>query len=98
MSNDPWGRLIAAPTLGMSEEEQNQLHHIELLVDIGCAQWTTPDKDVVRITNQGYDFLNAIQKRVALKENFIQLLARGIPLVNVVTKIISLANDAPPEG
>jgi len=83
--------------MGMSEEEQNRLHHTELLVDIGCAQWTNPEKDVVRITNQGYDFLNAIQKREALKVKFRQLLARGIPLVHVVTKILSLANNAPTE-
>ena len=59
MSEDNMGHLIIPMTFGMDECEQQRRHHVELLVDAGHAQWTGGKQDIARITNAGYDFLNA---------------------------------------
>ena len=56
---DKMGRLIIPMTFDMDERQQQRHHHMELLVDAGHAQWTNDDHHIARITNAGYDFLNA---------------------------------------
>lgn len=40
--------------------EQKELHHLDLLEDVGQAVWK--NDNVIRITKGGDDFLNAIDK------------------------------------
>ena len=54
MSKDESGRLHILPRF-----DQERHHHIELLVDAGHAEWLGEKRHTARITNAGYDFLNA---------------------------------------
>ncbi len=49
-------------------EAQQRHHHMELLVDAGHAQWTNDDHCMARITNAGYDFLDAIRSPASGKQ------------------------------
>ena len=40
MAAEPSGEIFALQTYGMSKEQQQRRHHIDLLADIGQAQWT----------------------------------------------------------
>ena len=58
------GRLFVP--LSDHPETQQRHHHVELLVDLGHAQWT--DRDTARITYAGYDFL---ENRDKAKNSFV---------------------------
>ena len=59
------GRIFAQRLSG--SDEANKTHHqVELLVDAGLANWTSDEETEVRITQTGYDFINAS----TLKERF----------------------------
>lgn len=58
MSKDKGRRLSSPNTLdGKNQKERDQL---EILADHGYAKWI--NEHVIRITNDGYDFLNSIDK------------------------------------
>ena len=73
----------------MSEAEQAEHHHLELLVDAGHAEWSGSrnPKDVVRITNDGYDFLNAIDNGKGTKSRFLELFNNGMPYLRAAFEI-----------
>ena len=62
MAGDDSGWIVAAAHFGMSVDEQRHHHHVELLIDAGHAEWKDP-KGVARITNAGYDFIDAVEKQ-----------------------------------
>ena len=81
MSKDPMGRLVIPMMMGMSDREQEHYHHVELLVDAGHAEWTGSERSVARITNAGYDFLNATSNPASgqtATSNFIELFNGGV--------------------
>lgn len=86
------GCILVVKTLGMSQDELNRDLHARLLVDAGLAIWE--NEQLLRITNQGFDFLNAVDKQPELKEKAHRMLDKGIPYVNVVLKILELAGSA----
>jgi len=93
MSEDAGGYLTVARTLGMSPDERKYYHHVELLVDAGHAVWTSPRADIARITNDGYDFLNATANPntgAQVRARFIQLFNNGLPYVQAVTSAMDL--------
>ena len=51
--------LLLPQTLGMSQEDRERIGHVNLLCDAGLV--TRYSKDTYRITNDGYDFLEAIR-------------------------------------
>ena len=52
------GQKIIRKYIGMKSEEMVRLHHYDLLVDAGHAEWKS--KSCIRITAIGYDFLEAL--------------------------------------
>lgn len=91
MAKQPNGRISIRVYLGMSAEDQKRKHHMELLDDAGLADWSDPNKQP-RITNAGYDFIEAIDKKKGAKERFIEVLDTGAPLLNAVGAVASLFN------
>ena len=68
MSESDMGWIPLDKHYGMDSEEQKRYHHIQILMD---AEFAVQVGDHARITNSGYDFLNAskVQKfRNKLKE------------------------------
>ena len=53
------GRIISREHLGMSEEDQHERHNLELLVDMGLAEWAGSGRSIARITSDGYTYLEA---------------------------------------
>ncbi len=94
MANNPFGRIRAAMTAGMNEDEQRRVHHIELLVDAGHAEWETPGRRDVRITNAGYDFLNAVSQDETYKDQFADYFNRGMSFVEAARRIVDLVGKA----
>lgn len=85
------GRTEALETFGMSEEKQDRLHHANLLVDSGLAQRISDG--IIEITLPGYNFLNAVEKQPTLRDRFKELINKGIPLVEAISKIVELASQ-----
>ncbi|MYC25430.1 MAG: hypothetical protein F4X56_05870 [Gammaproteobacteria bacterium] len=73
---------------GASSEEQKRKHHAELLVDAGHAVWNDLDENMLRITNQGYDFLDAIEKSPEAKKQFFDLIKKGLMYADAAQRII----------
>ena len=71
MANDVRGKLQCPQYLGMSGEDQARYHHVELLVDAGHAAWL--NQGIARITNDGYDFIQAIDKQQVASDKFLGL-------------------------
>ena len=97
MSKDDMGRLIIPMTFGMGERKQQRRHHVELLVDAGHAQWTGGKQDIARITNAGYDFLNAMTNPTHGKRvwsRFVELFNSGVPYVRAAQTACEFAAKA----
>ena len=60
MSRSDEGTItLIKPGDGYAGPEHRRHHHADLLVDAGHAKWVGDARSVARITNAGYDFLNA---------------------------------------
>ena len=97
---DEMGRLIIPMTFGMDERQQQRHHHMELLVDAGHAKWVGDARSIARITNAGYDFLNAATNPThgeKVWSRFIDTFNSGVPYaraaqaaVEFVTKLVGV--------
>ena len=88
LKDSPSGQSPFLKTMDMDLE---RYHHAELLCDSGLATWRSDS--FLRITNQGYDFINAINQDKKHVESFKNLLSQGKSLLDVVHKIISIVNS-----
>ena len=92
MADQSGGLILVPRTLSMSEAQQMKLHNIDLLTDAGLAVWMTDSG--VRISNDGYDFLNAVsQDRQRYVDRAKELLDQGKSLFAVVANIVSVVNS-----
>ena len=100
MSEDNMGQLIVPMRIGMGVPEQQRHHHVALLVDAGHAAWMSGQQSVARITNDGYDFLNAATNLThgeKATSRFIDTFNSGVPYaraaqaaVEFVTKLVGV--------
>ena len=85
------GLILAPRALSMSEAQRMRLHNIDLLTDTGLAVWVSDSG--VRITNDGYDFLNAVnQDRPRYVDMAKELLGQGKSMFAVAANIIAVVN------
>ena len=89
MAQKPDGRIRLVVHLGMSESERKRKFHVELLTDAGLVEWFDTRK-YPRITNAGFDFIEAIDKKKGAWEKFIETLDTGAPLLNAVSTVVGL--------
>lgn len=87
MAKQPDGRTTIVETLGMGEEERRIIHHMELLADSGHVEWHRPK--FPRITNAGYDFIEAVTKNPSIKTVFVEKLKGGLPYLPSVSAALS---------
>lgn len=80
--------MMLVKTMGMDEEDQQRCHHMELLADAGLAEWD--GSKLPRITNSGYDFIEAADKNSRVMETFKEKLRDGVPLLQAVSAALSL--------
>ena len=75
---DGAGRLFLPQGTSENDDDERRYHHGELLADCGHAAWIWPESggapSFIRITNDGYDFLNAIQNQTDGQERWKQVL------------------------
>lgn len=90
MADQSRGHLQCRQYLGMSDEDQSRYHHVELLVDAGHAAWLSPG--LARITNDGYDFIQAIDKQQAASDKFSELFHAGATYLKAAMEAVNLAN------
>lgn len=95
MSDAEMGRKTVLRTYGMSEAEQAERHHLELLVDAGHAKWIESGKHTARMTNDGYDFLSAIDRGKGTKAKFTELFNDGVPYVKAALEIVKMVSAQP---
>lgn len=97
MSKNDMGRLITPLAIGMDGRKQQLHHHVELLVDAGHAQWAGDNHQIARITNAGYNFLNAAtnprdgEKATA---KFIELFNGGVSYARAAQAAIEVVAKA----
>ncbi len=94
MSKRDLGTLhVVKPGDGQTGEGHRRHHHMELLVDAGHADWVNDSHHVARITNAGYDFLNAVRNpktgERAMSE-FIRFFNSGVPYVHAPQSVVNL--------
>ena len=75
------GRAMVPLVMGGEGDGFVRHHHDELLVDAGHAEWTGYDQQIVRITNDGYDFLGAVDNQAKAKTGFLEMFNKGAPYV-----------------
>lgn len=61
-------------------------------MDAGHAEWSA--EDVLRITSDGYDFLNAVGQREDYRAKFIELFLAGKPYAEAALLIVNLVRAA----
>ena len=84
MADEVDGRVLAPLT--SSDPRRLRHHQVEILADAGYAEWA--GESVARITNAGYDFLNAVSQGDEHKSHLKQWLARGMSLLEAGSKIV----------
>ena len=94
MAESADGRMMVVQRFGMSEDERKRIHHIEMLSDASHVDWLSDS--MARITNEGYDFLQAIQQGDTYRTKFIERINKGIEYVRVAAEIIKLVQQAAP--
>ena len=94
MASDNYGRLTMPASFGMSAEVQRRCHHLELLIDAGRAEWTGPQETIVRITNAGYDFINAVDQGEEFISRFLELVNKGIRVGEAMDTIVELVSKS----
>ena len=93
MRTTPSGQRIVAPgRFGLSEEEQEEQHHASLLVDAGLADWTGPGQTILRITNEGHELMEALERGPEWREKLYGLLRGGKILAEAVETVVRLAS------
>ena len=86
MANDSGGLKRVPATF---ERSSSVVHSLDLLEDAGLAVWISDSR--IRITNDGYDFLNAIrQDRPKYTAKAKELLGQGKSLLSVVGTIVGI--------
>ena len=93
MSEDNMGQLIIPMRIGMGVPEQQRHHHVALLVDAGHAAWMSGQQSVARITNAGYDFLNAATNPKHGEKawsRFIDTFNSGVPYARAAQAAVEL--------
>lgn len=94
MSKRDSGRLpVVRPGDGHEGEGHRRHHHAELLVDAKHAEWVSDGHTVVRITNAGYDFLNAATNPKTgeeAKTKFVDLFNSGVPYARAAQSVVDL--------
>ena len=86
MAADSYGRMLVTKPYGMDEEQQKIVHHIELLRDAGHVEQVSDS--MVRITNDGYDFISAVDKNNKAMTVFVEACKRGVPYVKAAAVAI----------
>lgn len=97
MSKNDFGRLTIPMTYGMDEQKQKRYHHVELLVDAGHAEWTSCKQEIARITNAGYDFLNAARSPANGEKamaQFVELYNNGVSYARAAQAAVELVARA----
>lgn len=94
MSHNSSGRSGHHIVTGGGDEAMKKVHHMELLVDAGHAEWVTDGPTVyeIRITTAGYDFLNAIEKQPKVKDKFLNGFEAGLPYLQAVTNALEVVS------
>ena len=87
------GWLTFPMLIGSDETEQQRLHHAELLVDEGLASWTSNRREILRITSQGYDFLNVIKLHPENPDILAKYVKRGFSYGTAINKMRNLDGD-----
>ena len=88
MANAVDGRLNFVMTAGMDDEGLTVMHHLELLRDAGHVEWE--QRRLPRITNDGYDFIEAVDKNETIKQRFLKLFNEGRPYLSAVKAALEL--------
>ena len=86
MSEDHRERLVVP-----SDSQWDVYHHVELLIDAGHAEWLGGKRSVARITNAGYDFLNAATNPANGKEaktKFVDLFNGGASYARATQSVV----------
>ena len=98
MSRSDEGTIMAGePGDGHTGLEHRRHHHADLLVDAGHAKWVSDERSVVRITNAGYDFLNAATNPThgeKAKSRYVDLFDQGVSYVRSAQAAVDIVAKA----
>lgn len=84
MASAEGGQKLEPPAFGA---DQAHRHNLDLLADAGQAEWND-SKSIIRITKDGHDFLNQIDKNLNSMKKLIEYHKKGISYALAVKKFI----------
>lgn len=87
-AEDPTGRILAPFT----SDNIESYHQVELLADCGLVEWVSDH--VARVTNTGYDFVQAIDRKEGFREQLQHYLDLGLPIVNAISNVMAWLSDS----
>ena len=103
MANEIDGEILVPRMEG--DEARRRHHHADLLADCGHAEWITLDSggdpSMLRITNAGYDFLQAIQHETDGPKRWNQVLAwvrEGVAWSDAAARLVDSLKGLMSEG
>ena len=86
------GQILIVVGFENSKTSMPRRHNARLLSDTGLAEWV--DDHVIRITNAGHDFVEAVDKKQGAWEKFIEILETGAPLLNAINSVADIFNKS----
>ena len=100
-NKDGAGRLFLPTGTEENDKDEVRHHHGELLADCGHAEWVFPENGTtpsfIRITNDGYDLLNAVQNQTDGGDRWKQMLdwlQTGVSWIDAAKAVIQAIFEA----
>ena len=110
LAAEPTGEKLTVMTFRMGEEGLRQMHHYELLADAGHAEWresvkrtttgkterATKERNSIRITAAGYDFVEALgseKKGEEVRRRFLERMKDGVGYTRAATEAVKIVAD-----
>ena len=94
LSAEDTGQRIVRKYMGMKIGEIVRLHHYDLLVDAGHAEWKS--KSCIRITAAGYDFVEALGSEKAgeqARRKFLEQMRNGVGYARAAADAVKLVAE-----
>ena len=74
--------------MALTMDDDERVHHMLLLVDAGHASWR--GNLYPRITNAGYDFIEAYDRNPKARQQFLELLEKAMPYAQAARKVLEM--------
>lgn len=94
LSEENTGQMFVRKYIGMKAEDTIRVHHYDLLVDAGHAEWK--NESCIRITATGYDFVEALGSEKTgeqVHRRFLERMKDGVGYARAAADAVKLVAE-----